>query len=79
VAGQDAAYPLGSDSLGRDVVAGIAHGARVSLAVGVVAAVLSLLIGMLVGATAGYFGGIASTTCWCASPSCSRPCPRSSS
>lgn len=55
--GQDAAYPLGSDSLGRDVIAGIAHGARVSLAVGVVAAVLSLVIGVLVGATAGYFGG----------------------
>ena len=32
--GQDAAYPLGSDSLGRDVAAGIAHGARVSLAEG---------------------------------------------
>jgi len=55
--GHDAAFPLGSDSLGRDVIAGIAHGARVSLAVGVVAAVLSLLIGVLVGASAGYFGG----------------------
>lgn len=56
--GQDAAYPLGSDSLGRDVLAGIAHGARVSLAVGVVAAVLSLAIGIAVGATAGYLGGV---------------------
>ncbi|MFZ4285806.1 ABC transporter permease [Variovorax sp. HJSM1_2] len=55
--GQDAAFPLGSDSMGRDVLAGIAHGARVSLAVGVVAAVLSLFIGIVVGATAGYFGG----------------------
>jgi peptide/nickel transport system permease protein len=55
--GQDAAYPLGSDSLGRDVIAGMAHGARISLAVGVVAAVLSLVIGILVGATAGCFGG----------------------
>lgn len=55
--GQDAAYPLGSDSLGRDVIAGIAHGARISLSVGVVAAVLSLAIGVLVGAAAGYFGG----------------------
>lgn len=55
--GQDPAYPLGSDSLGRDVLAGIAHGARVSLAVGAVAAVLSLLIGIGVGATAGYLGG----------------------
>ena len=40
--GQDSAFPLGTDSLGRDVAAGIAHGARVSL---------------LVGAVAGYFGG----------------------
>ncbi len=55
--GQDPASPMGSDSMGRDVMAGMAHGARVSLAVGVVAAVLSLVIGVLVGATAGYFGG----------------------
>lgn len=56
--GQDAQFPLGSDSLGRDVAAGLAHGARVSLAVGVVAAALSLLIGMVVGSLAGYFGGL---------------------
>lgn len=55
--GQDADFVLGTDSLGRDVAAGLAHGARVSLAVGVVAAVLSLLIGIVVGAAAGYFGG----------------------
>lgn len=55
--GQDRAFPLGSDSMGRDLLAGIAHGARMSLAVGVVAAVLSLCIGVVVGATAGYFGG----------------------
>lgn len=55
--GQDAGFALGTDSLGRDVAAGLAHGARVSLAVGVVAAVLSLAIGIVVGATAGYFGG----------------------
>lgn len=55
--GQDGAFPLGSDSMGRDVLAGIAHGARISLIIGVVAALLSLVIGILVGATAGYFGG----------------------
>ena len=55
--GQDAAFRLGSDSLGRDVLAGLAHGGRVSLAVGAAAAVLSLSIGVVVGATAGYFGG----------------------
>lgn len=55
--GQDPQFPLGSDSLGRDVLAGIAHGARISLAVGAVAAVLSLLIGIVLGALGGYFGG----------------------
>ena len=54
---QDAGFFLGSDSLGRNVAAGLAHGARVSLMVGIVAASLSLVIGVLVGATAGYFGG----------------------
>jgi peptide/nickel transport system permease protein len=40
------------------VAAGLAHGAKVSLMVGVVAAVLSLFIGVLVGALGGYFGGV---------------------
>ncbi len=55
--GQDAEFWLGSDSLGRDVAAGIAHGARITLLVGVVAAAISLVIGLLVGCVAGYFGG----------------------
>ena len=54
---QDPQFFLGSDSLGRNVAAGLAHGARVSLAVGLVAATLSLLIGVLIGALGGYFGG----------------------
>lgn len=55
--GEAWAHPLGSDSMGRDVLAGIAHGARVSLVVGLIAAVLSVAIGVLVGAVGGYFGG----------------------
>jgi peptide/nickel transport system permease protein len=55
---KDPAFWLGSDSLGRNVAAGLAHGAKVSLLVGVVAAVLSLFIGVLVGALGGYFGGV---------------------
>ncbi len=55
--GQDSAYPLGTDSLGRDVAAGIAHGARISLLVGFAAAATGLAVGVLVGATAGYAGG----------------------
>jgi peptide/nickel transport system permease protein len=48
---------LGSDSLGRDVAAGIAHGARVSLLVGAVSTVVALVIGVGLGAIAGYLGG----------------------
>lgn len=48
---------LGSDSLGRDVAAGIAHGARISLMVGAVSTVAALSIGVTLGAIAGYLGG----------------------
>lgn len=48
---------LGSDSLGRDVAAGIAHGARVSLMVGAVSTLAALCIGVTLGAVAGYLGG----------------------
>lgn len=48
---------LGSDSLGRDVASGIAHGARVSLMVGAVSTVAALFIGVTLGAIAGYLGG----------------------
>lgn len=54
--GADANFPLGTDSLGRDVLAGIVHGARISLLIGIAAATLSLLIGTVLGAIAGYFG-----------------------
>jgi peptide/nickel transport system permease protein len=55
--GQDAEFPLGTDSLGRDVLSGLVHGARASLLVGVAAAAIGLAIGMVVGALAGFFGG----------------------
>jgi peptide/nickel transport system permease protein len=51
------AFPLGSDSLGRDVLAGIVHGARVSVLIGAASTVIGLVIGTIIGATAGYFGG----------------------
>jgi len=55
--GADAAHPFGTDSLGRDLLAGIAHGASISLRVGIAATALGLLIGVSIGAIAGYFGG----------------------
>lgn len=48
---------LGSDMLGRDVAAGIAHGAYVSLLIGVVSTVAALAVGITLGAIAGYVGG----------------------
>jgi peptide/nickel transport system permease protein len=51
-------FLLGSDSLGRDVAAGIAYGARVSLLIGAVSTVVAVLIGVTLGALAGYAGGL---------------------
>jgi oligopeptide transport system permease protein len=48
---------LGADSLGRDLLARLLIGLRVSLAIGVVATAVSLVIGVAWGATAGYVGG----------------------
>lgn len=48
---------LGSDMLGRDIASGIAHGAYVSLLIGVVSTVAALAVGITLGAVAGYVGG----------------------
>lgn len=50
------AFPLGTDDLGRDVLARIFSGARISLLVGFVAVGISTLIGIVLGALAGYYG-----------------------
>ncbi|CAI8814348.1 Di/tripeptide transport system permease protein DppC [Pseudomonas sp. IT-P12] len=55
--GQDWHYPLGTDALGRDVLAGIVHGGRVSLQVGMLASLFGVSLGLSIGALAGYFGG----------------------
>ena len=51
------AHPLGTDDLGRDVLARMAHGARISLSVGFVAVGLATLIGLVVGLLSGFYGG----------------------
>jgi peptide/nickel transport system permease protein len=50
-------FPLGTDTLGRDIASGLVHGARVSLMIGLVSTGVALLIGVPLGAVAGYFGG----------------------
>ncbi len=50
-------HPLGTDELGRDLWARVLYGGRVSLTVGISAALISTLIGVTVGAIAGYYGG----------------------
>lgn len=50
-------HPMGTDNLGRDILAQFVHGARVSLLVGVAAALLSATVGILMGALAGFYGG----------------------
>jgi peptide/nickel transport system permease protein len=52
-----ARHPLGTDDLGRDVLARILWGGRVSIAVGLCAMLVAITIGVTVGALAGFFGG----------------------
>lgn len=50
-------HPLGTDHLGRDYLSRLIYGAKISLLIGVVAALISGLIGTTMGIAAGYFGG----------------------
>ena len=51
------AHPLGLDELGRDILARLLQGARISLMVGTAVVSVSSVVGMLLGSIAGYFGG----------------------
>jgi peptide/nickel transport system permease protein len=55
----DAQHHFGTDELGRDVLARMLHGARVSLTVGLLATMMALVVGCFFGAIAGYYGGVA--------------------
>ena len=52
----DSEFPLGTDYLGRDVLAGIINGARVTLSIGFSAALCTVIIGVIIGVLAGYYG-----------------------
>jgi peptide/nickel transport system permease protein len=51
------AHPFGLDELGRDILARLMQGARISLLVGLAVVSVSSTVGMLFGSMAGYFGG----------------------
>jgi peptide/nickel transport system permease protein len=53
----DAFHPLGTDDLGRDLLARILRGGRVTLGIGLFSAVIGVVLGVGIGLTAGFFGG----------------------
>jgi peptide/nickel transport system permease protein len=57
LAAPSAAHPLGSDQLGRDVLARTVYGARISLEVGLLVVAISATIGTSIGLVSGYYGG----------------------
>jgi peptide/nickel transport system permease protein len=52
-----AAFPLGTDELGRSVLAGLLYGIQISVTVGFFAALVATVIGVLIGSVAGFYGG----------------------
>ena len=61
LAGPTLAHPFGLDELGRDILARLVAGARISLIVGVSVVSVSAIVGLVVGGIAGYAGGWADT------------------
>ncbi len=50
-------YPMGTDSMGRDVLTRIVHGGKMTMTIGAVAVIVSTVIAIIVGCISGYFGG----------------------
>src|SRR3977135_1683143 len=75
-------YPLGTDELGRDMLARLVYGGRLSLVIGILPVILAFMIGTSLGLVAGYVGGKLNTpimrtgAAFYRFPSGSRPLPR---
>ena len=57
LAGPSAGHPLGCDQLGRDILARVVFGARISLTIGLLVTAVSVVVGTLLGMIAGFRGG----------------------
>ena len=55
--GENPEHPLGTDEIGRDVMARLIYAAKMSLSIGAMAVVIAIGIGIFIGSVAGYFGG----------------------
>ena len=75
----DPTSPLGTDYIGRDVLASILNGGSATIMIGAAAALVAVVIGITIGSLAGYYGGLVdtvlmrSTTCFTRSSSLSIP------
>jgi len=54
-------YPLGTDAVGRDLLATLIYGTRITLSIGLIAGVIGLAVGTVLGFMSGYFGGLFDT------------------
>ena len=52
-------FPLGTDTIGRNILARIIYGGQISMLIGVTAVVVSVAVGTVIGMASGYFGGLA--------------------
>ncbi len=60
--GGSSQFLLGTDSVGRDILSRLMHGARLSLLIGLVIVSISLVMGIILGLVAGFFGGYVDTS-----------------